>query len=146
MDETNNNYPYIQRPNEEWKPSNNRSNKPLANSLARKAYILGIIGLISVFTFTVYPAMILGSLAIILALLSKGTDKKLHESAKTGVILGTIALAMNIALIGSSFYMIFTQPQLRQQFDEMYESIYGESFSDTINEIKNGTLDYEDIY
>lgn len=147
MEETNNNYPYIQKPNGEWiSSSGNITNKPLPNSFARAAKILGIIALISVFTFTVYPAMILGALAIILAILSKGIEKGMHNNAKMGVITGIIALVMNVFIIGSSFYMIFTQPELRQQFNEMYESIYGESFNDTINGIKNGTLNYDDIY
>lgn len=147
MDETNNNYPYIQKPNGEWNPSSDTlTNKPVPNFFARAAKILGIIALISVFTFTVYPAMILGALAIILAILSKGIEKGMHDNAKMGVITGIIALAVNVFIIGSSFYMIFTQPELRQQFNEMYESIYGESFNDTINGIKNGTLNYDDIY
>ena len=147
MEETNNNYPYIQKPDGEGNPSSgNLTNKPLPNSFARTAKILGIIALISVFTFTVYPAMILGALAIILAILSKGIEKGMHDNAKLGVITGIIALVMNVVIIGSSFYMIFTQPELRQQFNEMYESIYGESFNDTIDGIKNGTLNYDDIY
>ena len=147
MEETNNNYPYIQKPNSEWNPSNeNLTGKPLPNPFARTAKILGTIALISVFTFTVYPAMILGALAIILALLSKGTEKSMHDNAKIGVITGIIALVMNVFIISSSFYMIFTQPKLRQQFNEMYESIYGESFDDTLDSIKNGSFNYDNTY
>ena len=70
----------------------------------------------------------------------------MHDNAKIGVITGIIALVMNVFIISSSFYMIFTQPKLRQQFNEMYESIYGESFDDTLDSIKNGSFNYDNTY
>ena len=67
----NENYnPYIEKPGQEERPPepyNAKRNVP--NGLARASMILGIIGVVSVFTFMVYPAMILGSLAVILAIL-----------------------------------------------------------------------------
>lgn len=136
--------PYIARPN----PNNTPLPRPVrtpANGFAKGAMIVGIIGLVSVFTFTVYPAMVLGSISIILAILSKGRDKKMHENARTGIVTGIVALCLNLCLIAGSCYVVFTIPEYREQFNEMYESMYGESFDDTLKSIQNGTYE-NDLY
>ena len=145
--EFNNSYPYIQKPNgENNSPNINSINQNLPNTFAKTAMVLGIIAILSVFTFTVYPAMIFGSLAIILAVLSKGMDKKMHKNAGTGVITGIIALVINVIIIAASFYMVFTKTEYRQQLNNVYESLYGESFDDMLESIKDGTFDYNELY
>ncbi len=134
--------PYVNRPGQSGAPLPTRPPRIRPNAFAKASLILGIIAVVSVFTFTVYPAMILGSLSIILALLSKGALKKMHENARIGVITGIIALGINLFLIIGSCYVVFTIPEYREQFDEMYENMYGESFDDTLERIQNGT--YED--
>ncbi len=110
-----------------------------ANGLARASMVLGIIALVSFFTFTVYPPIILGSLSIILALLSRGSSLKMHSKAQNGVITSSIALGCDVAIFAMAFALIFGMPN-------MFESIYGMSYEEMIEGMENGTLDYEDIY
>lgn len=144
--ENNSEYPFINRPGvDPQTPPPERKVIPV-NSFARAAMVLGIVSLALAFTFTVYPTLILGALSIILALLSRGSEKKMVKSAKTGVIIGTIALCANLVLVSSSLYMVFSNDTYRQQFNEIYESMYGKSFEDTLKEIQNGSFDESDLY
>lgn len=109
-----------------------------ANSMAMAAMTLGILSLILAFTCTLYPTMLCGGLAIILALLSKGTDARMHSNAKTGIIMAIIGLVFNVMILFASLMLIFSPmavPEYREEFNHMYEQIYGESFDDTLKEI-----------
>ncbi len=137
-----------QHPYQNGNPYSNRSNsyyngpvtKP-ANSLAVAAMTLGILALILAFTCTVYPTLVFGGLAIIFALLSKGTDPKMHANAKTGVITAVVGISFNFVIIASVFMLLFSpyaNPEYRKEFDKMYEQIYGESFEDSLQEAAEG--------
>lgn len=116
-----------------------REQEEPANGLARASMVLGIISVISFFTFTIYPAIIMGSLAIILALLSRGASLKMHSKAKNGILTASIAIGCDIALIGACFFLIFGSP-------DFFESIYGMSFQEMMEGMENGTLDYDELY
>jgi len=72
---------------------------PPKNALSIGALVIGIIGLALFWTF--YFGIIFGSLAIILAVLSKGYYKKMNGTAKGGFITGLIAL-----IIDAAFFII----------------------------------------
>lgn len=108
-----------------------------ANGLAVASMVLGVLALISL--IAVYPAIIFGSLSIILALLSRGGSLKMNSSAKTGAITSVIALSCNVAVFAMAFALIFNM-------GGSFESIYGMSYEEMIEGMEDGTLDYEDIY
>lgn len=116
-----------------------REQEEPANGMARASMVLGIISAISFFTFTIYPAVILGSLAIILALLSRGASFKMHSQAKNGVITAGIAIGCDIALVIACCFLIFGSP-------EFFEKTYGMSFEEMMEQMENGTLDYDELY
>ncbi|MDD6810540.1 MAG: hypothetical protein PUD93_01535 [Lachnospiraceae bacterium] len=105
------------------------------SSLYTAAFILGIIAIFCCFTFTVYPAFILGSIAIILALLSKGRNAKMNSKASVGIICATAALVLNTLIVTYSMTMVFTDPETRQQLNETCEEMYGVSFDEMLEEI-----------
>ena len=128
-----------QQPNEE--PMSDvplRTEEP-PNGLAHAAMVLGVISVISFFTFTIYPAVILGSLAIILALLSRGASFKMHSKAKNGLITASLAIGCDIALVVSYCFLIFGSP-------DFFENIYGMSLEEMMEAMENGTLDYDKLY
>lgn len=107
-----------------------------------------ILGLGSVFTLlTVYLPVILGSLAIIFAVLSTNAGQKVLAVAKVGIctavgsfaIVTAVMCAMAGMLLGSSREDL---TRLGQQMDEMLEDqigvqpkdIMGESYEDILNE------------
>lgn len=114
------------------------------SNFANAAMVLGIISIISCFTFTVYPAFILGSIAIVLALLSKGSRPKLPSKARTGVTCAVIGLVTNTILLVSAIVLLFTSPALRKEVNRTFEKQYGISFDEMMEEIlEESGISYE---
>ena len=141
---------YYNRPNQSTNGNTNHSQKRQQitppNSLARTAMIIGGIALVSVFTFTVIPAIILGSLALILALLSRGKEMTFHPSAKSAAILASIALACNVGLVGGSVYMVFGDSTMHEQLNETYEEMFGMTYDEILEGVMDGSIDIDDLY
>lgn len=102
------------------------------------------LGLAAMFTtMTVFLPPLLGGLAIVMALLSKGYGRKMILQAKVGMILGIFALTVVAVIVFSILAMMISNPDLLieigRQYDAMYQNIYGQSF-----ESLNG-ISYEEI-
>lgn len=124
-----NGYPYYNRGAYQLPP------KEPGSGFAGAAMILGILSIVFCLTFTVYPAFILGSIAIVLALLSKGSRSTLLDKARTGIICGTIGLITNTILVTSVVVMLFTNPELRDEVNKTFERQYGVTFDEMMDEI-----------
>ena len=134
--------PFYQRPGQAGDDKLNPAFRPKeepANKLASASTVLGIIAIASFFTFTIYPPVIFGSLAIILALLSRGASFNLHSKAKNGIITSVIAIGCDIALVAVACLLIFGTP-------DFFEKIYGMSYQEMMEQMENGTLDYDELY
>lgn len=105
------------------------------SGMANAAMILGIIAIVSSITFTIYPPFILGGIAIVLALLSKGRRPKLLSKAKTGIICATTGLILNTIIVTASITLLFTNPDVRNQVNETFEKQYGMSFDEMWKEL-----------
>ena len=128
----NNNYPYYNRSSYQLPAAEPGS------SLAKAAMVLGIIAIASCFTFTIYPAYILGSIAIVLALLSKGRRPKLFSNAKTGIICAVGGIAFNTLIVTLISYLLFANPAVREKANQLFEEQYGITFDEAIEEIMEG--------
>ena len=112
---------------------------PGNNGFAFTALILGVSALFSL--FTVYLPLILGSLAILFALLSKGYGKKMVTTAKIGFISAVTGI--------TSLYLLFatcTDDQLlhygsqldqavEMQLGQSTEEMFGTSYEDMIGQL-----------
>lgn len=105
------------------------------SSFATAAMVLGIISIVTSFTFTVYPPFMLGSIAIVLALLSKGKRPKLLSKARTGVICAVSGLVLNTIIVTFSMVLLFTNPDVRAEVNKTFEKQYGMSFDEMWEEI-----------
>ena len=103
--------------------------------LASAAMITGILALATFISMTIYPPFVFGSIAIVLALLSRGRVTKMNGKAKAGIICATIGLIANCALCGTSFYMLYTNPQIMNQVNEIFETQYGLSYEEMLKMI-----------
>ncbi|MBD5500627.1 MAG: hypothetical protein HDR10_05375 [Lachnospiraceae bacterium] len=108
------------------------------------------LGLASFFmSMTVLFSLILGGLAILFALLSKGYGKKMITQAKIGFICGIGGLGATFFLIVSSVSMLLANPdmliEIGIQYDTAIEEVYGQpteelygvSFEDMMTEYAN---------
>lgn len=124
----------------------NNGFKPGNNGFAFAALILGVSALFSI--CTVYLPLILGSLAIIFALLSKGYGRKMATTARVGFVSAVTGLSTIISLIGIflvSLWLLLTTCtdrqllQYAQQLDQSFETQMGQSVEDTVG------MSYEDM-
>lgn len=108
------------------------------SGLANAAIVLGIVAIITAVMMTLYLPFILGSLAIVLALLSKGTAEKLTGQAKAAISCGTVSLVINLAIFITSVAYVFSNPEMlietAQMYDNTIEQMYGESSEEIFGE------------
>lgn len=103
--------------------------------LASAAMVMGILALATFVSMTIYPPFIFGSIAIVLALLSKGRAPRMLSKAKAGIICAAIGLTANCALCGTSLYMLYTNPEILEQVNDIFEDQYGMSYEDMLETI-----------
>lgn len=134
----NNNNPYGSNPSYNDQNTRRYSAGASGERLATSAMVLGILALASFISMTIYPPFIFGSIAIVLALLSKGRAPKMISKAKAGVICAAIGLTANCALCTTSFYMLYTKPEIMNQVNEIFESQYGISYTEMMEILLDG--------
>ena len=133
MDYNYNNNPYTQ-PNNQYNPNN--QNQFIRNPGQTMAMVSLILGIASIFTIlTVYLPLILGSIAIVLAILSKGYGKKMLATAKAGIGTAIGGIALIAVVFGSVISLFFSLSgdqlvEFVRQIDEMFEQQTGQDIED----------------
>lgn len=117
--------------------------KPLDNGFAKLASVLGITAIVSTFFVPLYMPLICGAIAIILALLSRGKGE-LPSKAWTGVITGSIAIIINVAIAFSSIYLFMNNPIVRMSVNETSRKLYGYTINELIEESVGDGFDLEE--
>lgn len=113
----------------------NQPPRPFPNVFALFARSLGIFSVFCAVFGIFIGAFICGGLAIILAVLSKGYNTKMEKNAVIGLTAGIIGIVLQIGTLIFSFYSIIHVPEFREQFNSLYEQMYGEPVDDSINEM-----------
>ena len=101
-------------------------------ALATFARILGMFSIPLCLIF--YTGIILGGVAVVLALLSKGTMKTFLPQAKKALVLGTVGVVLGYTMMVTSIHTVLTNPEQRQQLNTMSEQMYGTSFDDMLKQ------------
>lgn len=117
-----------------------------ANAFAKASMVIGGIALVSVFTFTIFPAIVLGALALILALMSRGAELTFHRTAKNGILLSIMAFVVNIALIGGILGMIFGDNSYHEELNATYEEMFGMTYDELLEGVMDGSIETDDLY
>ncbi len=100
------------------------------------ATVAMVAGLLSVpFCFFGYIGIVLGGIAIVMAILSKGTAAKFLPQAKKGIAYGALGVIIGYAVVISSIHMLLTNPEMRQQMNQISQHLYGVSFDETLEEL-----------
>ncbi len=115
----------------------NQTHNPM-NPRVALATTASIVGLISAaLLLSVYFAIILGGIAIVIALLSRTAEGKLLPQAKRAIFFGAIGLIGGYFLMIQAFVSVFTDPETRAMVNQYSEAISGESFDDMLEDIQN---------
>lgn len=111
------------------------SNQEFPNTFALFAKSLGIFSIFCAFFSMFFGTFICGGLAIILAILSKGYNKKMEKSARIGLMTGILSIVLQISVFTINVYNIIYVPEFREQFFIIYEEMYGEPLEESIDKI-----------
>ena len=105
------------------------------NGFATASLVLGILAFLSVFTMTVFPAIILGGLSIILGLLSRGGNKMPGGDALTGIIISASSLVINLVLCITAFLIVFSDPEMTREYWKMVGNTYEQMTGIELDEV-----------
>lgn len=92
---------------------------------------------LSFFVPIILPLM-LGSLAIVFAILSKGGASRFVPPAKIGFILGMICVAVNLILVAAMswlVYLILTDPSFVSEITAALPEDYATTFTEMVNQL-----------
>lgn len=113
------------------------------SGFAAASLVMGILSVLTAFLGTVFPPIVTAALAVLFALLSKGNDRVLLPNAKVGIVTAIGGFVVNILVVGSVIVLLFTNPDMKESFHDQlnrtYESLYGESFDDALDQLREGT-------
>jgi len=121
--------------------------KPRGESMATASMILGILSLAGLLLLRMSLPFTLGGVGIILAILSRGSARKMLGRAKAGIICCIVALTLDVALCISAVYLVFAlpriAPELMDDVNKVCEEQYGVSYEEMMEEIYDMFDDYE---
>ena len=117
-----------------------------ANAFAKASMTIGGIALVSVFTFTIFPAIILGALALILALMSRGAELTFHRTAKNGILMSVLAMVVNVVLIGGTCALILGDTPYHEELNATYEEMFGMTYDELLEGVMDGSIETDDLY
>ena len=106
--------------------------------LERLSFLLSIGALLSMFVFPVLAPCLLASMAIVFAVLSKGGNLRFSRLARLAVILGVIALVINVLFLCFSFVTmkaVLSDPEGRQQLSDILYRRYGMTLDELLSQI-----------
>ena len=118
-------------PHDRW---SHKRNAPI-NVFAMFARSLGAFSIFCAVFSIFVGAFICGGMAIILAFLSKGYNTKMERNAKFGLVAGIIGIVLQISTLIVGVYNIINVPEYREQFNSLYEQMYGAPADDSINDL-----------
>lgn len=99
------------------------------NSFSTGAVVLGILSIISTAIMPVYLPVILGSISIVTALLSRG-EAPMAMRAKLAIMFSCISIIANICLLAAGVYLVMNVPQFQDQIMNMIEQYYPDVYSE----------------
>lgn len=144
----NSNNPYNNNPYNNNSGGNPYSGRPLypappsGDKLATAALVLGILAPLSSVTMTVYPPFIFGSIAILLALLSRGKAPRIPQRAKIGILCAFGGILLNLAIVSFCIYLFATNPAIREQVDLLFQQTYGMTMEEFYRSAQTGNPPY----
>ena len=105
-----------------------------ANGFLVASVICTMLAFITECSFPI--CMVFASLTILFAVLSKGKQLKMHSFAKMSIGISIFSIALIFTVTFLSFYKILTDPVERENFNQIYEEMYGITFDEALDEIQ----------
>ncbi len=103
------------------------------NLFEAASLVCGIIALVSCTCF--YGSYILGALAILFALLSRGGQMKMSSKAKLGLILGIISIILTTVVTVAAFVWAFNEYGSMEGIIQEFCNMYGYDYEEFMKEL-----------
>lgn len=104
------------------------------NGYSKASKALGIAAIVSTFLVPVYLPFILGGLAVILALISRG-KYEIDSDGWIGITTGIVAIVINISMIFLVVYLFLKSQYFRDMLNVQYMQMYGITLNTAIERI-----------
>lgn len=101
------------------------------NGFMIASLIMGIFAILT--SSTLIGGLICGGLGILFAILSCGNDQKFTGTALGGIVTSIIGLIFSFSIFAMAFYIIFSDGELHDRFNETYEQLYGVTIEEMLN-------------
>ncbi len=121
---------------------NNSIYIPYDNGFIKAASIMGVASIVTTFFGLITVPMILGGMAVILALLSRGKGD-MNGKAYMAFTCGSVAIILNILIVGYALYMFCFNPVFRSTVNEQSRRMYGYTINSMIEESIGGDFDLD---
>ncbi len=108
--------------------------RPVANSMTVLALIFAVIAALTILT-GLFPVFF-GSLAILFAILSKGSNLKMDSSGKISITIATLSMILGIVLTGVTMYKVTYDPEMKNMVNDAFEQVYGVSFDEYMEQMQ----------
>lgn len=112
------------------------------NGYSKASKALGIVAVVSTFLMPVYLPFILGGLAVILALISRG-KYEIDSDGWVGITTGIVAIVINIAMIFLAIFIFIKSQYVRDIINAQYMQMYGITFNTAIERIIGNGFDLD---
>lgn len=110
-----------------------------ANGFAVASLVMGILAMITL--CTIYLPIVLGSLSIIFAILSKGSQKKMPGMSQAGIIVSASGIVLSIVTIAATVFILLTNPDIYREYknelNRMFSQQYGITYDELMEEYQN---------
>ena len=115
-------------------PNPGYGNRPQINTMETVAFILSILSIVT--CACCYLSLPMGSVAIVLALLSRGGQMKLSSKAKIAIAAGIIGIVLTVIAFTASYYIAIKEygsiEGILRAYCDMagldFETLYGDMF------------------
>lgn len=139
---------YFEAQQQNMSPRYQLPQKP--NALATGAMVCGIVSIFSIFLCFMPLTFILAPCSIVLALLSKGNQKKMHRTARLGIAASIGGYLVYGVTVGSVVFLFYTSQDYRQSvFDmtnQMCEANYGMGFDELTQQLYGDEFDIYEFF
>lgn len=103
------------------------------NTFAVASLVMGILAMVTL--CTIYLPIILGSLSIIFAILSKGSNKHMPGISHAGIITAVSGITLSFVTIGATIFILFTNPAFYQEYKEELNRVLTQQYGITYDEL-----------
>ncbi len=95
------------------------------------------LGIASLTLFmTGFLSIILGGVGVVIGILSGNKRTGLPKYAKRGIIFASVGIIASYLMLATNVYTVLTNPDMRQQLNEVSQQMNGVTFDETLQELQ----------